>query len=219
MTELNVYTALGKLKLYAEIDGGFNVFTFGIFKGHVRIYIKSVLKSDPKNDTLLFNMAIMPMNLETFINFIDEIKDKEAGTTLAVDQLGPLWENNKRTDGTMLNGTLGIAKAKTSDDKIVNVIFVTTKDGMQFKFPLLPSPYVRLVKNGTPITDKTELSARWTKAYYNLMTNVMALVPEARLKTIDDDTSPNRYQVKNTNTTNNVSGTNKGELDDAVGLL
>ena len=198
--------ALGKLNLYKELgDGKFNMLNFGVFKEVLRIYVREGDGTSKKGRNLI-NMPIMFINARAFVNELKELNEKEAPYSVSFDMYGPKWDNttNKRIPNErVLNGKIGLARAESKTKDIVNILFVVTNQNVKKVFPLVPTPYLDVYRNGKKVTDKKELSEMWTKAYAKSFESVLDALPEVNNERDDSEVSNGDFK-KNKQTSDSV---------------
>jgi len=198
--------ALGKLNLYKELgDGKFNMLNFGIFKETLRVYVREGDGTAKKGRNLI-NMPIMFINARAFMEELKTLNEKEAPYSVSFDMYGPKWDNttkkripNERT----LMGKIGVARAESKTKDIVNILFVVTDQNVKKVFPLIPTPYLDIYRNGKKITDKKELSEIWTRAYAKSLESVLDSLPEVNNERDDSDIGSSDFS-KNKQTSDNV---------------
>lgn len=198
--------ALGKLNLYKELsDGKFNMLNFGVFKEVLRIYVREGDGTSKKGRNLI-NMPIMFINARAFVNELKELNEKEAPYSVSFDMYGPKWDNttNKRIPNErVLNGKIGLARAESKTKDIVNILFVVTNQNVKKVFPLVPTPYLDVYRNGKKVTDKKELSEMWTKAYAKSFESVLDALPEVNNERDDSEVGGGDFK-KNKQTSDSV---------------
>ena len=199
--------ALGKLNLYKELDEGkFNMLNFGVFKETLRVYVREG-DGTGKRGRNLINMPIMFINARAFVEELKTLNDKEAPYSVSFDMYGPKWDPatkkrlpNERT----LMGKIGVARAESKTKDIINILFVVTDQNVKKVFPLIPTPYLDVYRNGKKVSDKRELSEMWTKAYAKSFESVLDALPEVNNERDDSDISGNGSFTKNKQTSDNI---------------
>lgn len=198
---MNIDTALAQLDLYKEAgESEFFKFRIGIWNKHMRIYISKGNQRKDVKDKLLFNMVLMHKNARMFEEDFEEIIKSKEPLSLSYDLLSPTWENDKMIkDAKQLTGKLGIAKVKNKEGLLINVLFVITPQNVKYLFPLLPTPYVRVVRNNVEVTDKIKLTDKWTSMYHNTFKAVLDMIPEAYSEEVPMDASKRKPVAQNNN--------------------
>lgn len=178
---MNVNILLSRLALYREVDDKtLHALGFGVYKNNIRLYIKESPTSDIRNNTLIFNMALVHMNARLIANELNELNTRKEGYNVSFPLYGKKFINNQAVDGEReLTGTIGVARTKDKSGDIINILYITSPVGTKYIFPLKPTPYVDVVKNGELVKDNKVLSEMWTKAYADTFTAVLNKIPEA----------------------------------------
>jgi len=191
---MNVNIMLSRAVLYKDIsDTKLNILKFGVYKNMLRLYVSEASKDNIRDNKLLFTMPIPTINARVFSNTLEELNEKEDGFNIAYSLFGKKFMNNQPVPNEKeLMGVLGLARVKHKEGGIVNIIYITTPLETKYIFPLLPTPYMEIIKNGETIKDKTELSRIWTKAYSDNFKAILDNFPEA--KTIGPKSNNNSYR-------------------------
>jgi len=172
--------ALAKLTLYKELgEGKYQVLNFGVYREVLRLYVKEGDGTSKQGKNLL-NMPIMFLNARAFFLELEKLNTRDTGYNMSFDMYGPKWdENSKRIPNAReLIGKIGVARMANSDGEITNLIFVVNGQNVKKVFPLIPTPYLDLYRNGKKIEDKTELTDMWTEAYIKSFGDILAALPE-----------------------------------------
>ena len=192
--------ALGKLSLYKDIgDGKFIVLNFGVYKEVLRVYVKESKAAGDKGKNLI-NMPMMFINARLFIDEFKKLNNEKEGYSFMMETYGPKWtQDGKRIEGEKnLVGKIGFARAKDKEGNLVNLLYVVTNQNVKKVFPIVPTPYLVMYRNGEKITDKEELSKLWTTAYIKSLESVLDNLPEVNNER-DDNNPDNKTSYKKNN--------------------
>ena len=177
---MNVNIALSKLKLFKELEGNrMHILTFGIYKDNLRIYVKEADRNNMRDAKLVCNMAVMSMNSRLLVEELRELHTREDKYKFELGMFGPKWVDNKRVEGEMVKmGSVGLVRANNKDGKAINILYIESNIGTKYIFPLIPTPFVTISRNGKIVDDATALSNMWTTAYCKSFEGMLNLYPE-----------------------------------------
>ena len=186
---MNVNIMLSRAVLYRELnDDKLHMLKFGVYKNMLRLYVSEASKNNIRDNKLLFTMPIPTIDARVVLNTLETLNEQKEGFNIAYSLFGKKFVDNQPVPNEKeLMGVIGLARVKNKDDSIVNIVYITTPLETKYVFPLLPTPYIEIIKNGELVKDKTELSRIWSKAYADNFKAILDNFPEAKI------TEPKKY--------------------------
>ena len=174
------------------------------WKGYPRVSVFTRSRNKKSRAELKINFAINKHALYVIVNELEDLVKHKDEYSVTVDMFAPVWENDQQTNDIKKAGSLTLGK-KEVDGDFINYITLESKDGLKFSFKLLPSPYVKLLVNGTPL-DNGQTSNKWTLAYAVMLKGILDLSLDAmdgdvskdeltKSKTIDSDSDIKELQI------------------------
>ena len=191
---MNIDIALSRLKLFRQLkENKFQMLTFGVYKNILRVYVREGSGVAGEKTKLLQNLPLMLMNARIFVNELKKLSKQDPGYNFVMELYAPGWKNDKMDRSKKdLQGKIGMARAKSPEGDITNLIYVVSNQNVKAVFPLMPTPYIEFSVNGKKITDKEKLSNIWTEGYAKTLEEALALFPEIHIEDKDIGTSNNK---------------------------
>jgi len=171
------------------------------YNGYLRF---SVFVRDIGNPNAKASLAAnIPIRRDVIFMLLDELKslkDKEDNYSFTAETYSPIWENDKPTNNMKPNGKVVIGKRKVENDSINYIAIIPAGGDKKFVFKFLPTPYVKLYRNGKILSD-TEASEIWTKGWVKTVEGILDLYPDifeekTDLKELDKSTKPVTQNAK-----------------------
>lgn len=174
------------------------------WKGYPRVSVFTRGRDKKSRAELKVNFAINKQALYLIVNELRDIVKRKEEHSITVDMFSPIWENDQQTNDIKKAGSLTLGK-KEVDGSFIIYITIESKEGLKFSFKMLPSPYVKILVNGTPL-DPHQTSNKWALAYACMLQGILNLYLDAmggdvskdeltKSKTIDSSSNTKELEI------------------------
>jgi len=175
---LNKNNAYGKAMLYSTNSTQDARMVISDYKGYPRLSVFVATKGSKGKSWSKVNFAINKIGLYFIVDELSSIMSKKEDYSVGIDMFSPVWENDKQTDDIKKAGRLTLGRKKI-DNKFINYFTVESNNDVRYSFKILPSPYVKITRNGTLLQGE-DLSIAWTRSYRLMLKGILDLSLEAR---------------------------------------
>ena len=191
LTQDQLRTISNKTKLQVSNDVATAVFTLDVYNKFFRFKVFVVENSSASKPASAANIPLNRPAIELILNRLRDISKKDEEVEYKVESYSPVWVDNKMTEDKTLSGTIIVGKKKIEEAYICYITIINTEN-KKYTFKLLPSPYIRLYKNGVPLND-TEGSNLWAEAYASTLEKILTIAPD--IEEIEGQSSNNKATV------------------------